>query len=105
MKNQFKGTPGKWHYQELSDAYTHIVRPDDNPGNIIVQMRQDTSGVTEANARLIAAAPELLKACQAFMELFTDSDMRPEDESYEVAGIIQEAINKALGKEAVPCEK
>jgi hypothetical protein len=40
-------TPGPWGYQENSDAYTHIVRG------------QNTTGTSEANARLIAAAPEL----------------------------------------------
>jgi len=56
-------TPGPWHYQEESDAYTHIVRgPTDN---FIVQLPQDTSGRAEANARLIAAAPAMLEALQA----------------------------------------
>lgn len=55
-----KPTPGPWHYQENSDAYTHIVR---GPTNYIVhQGPQHTDGVAEANARLIAAAPDLLKA-------------------------------------------
>ncbi|AVH89984.1 hypothetical protein AL480_03720 [Stenotrophomonas maltophilia] len=53
-----KHTPGPWAYQEDSDAYTHIVR---GPGNrFICQLAQTTSAEIEANARLIAAAPELL---------------------------------------------
>ena len=51
----------------------------------------------EANARLIAAAPELLGACEAFMALFNDCDMRPEDEAHEVASTIRRAITKAKG--------
>lgn len=55
-----KHTPGPWAYQEDSDAYTHIVR---GPGNrFICQLAQTTSAEIEANARLIAAAPELLGA-------------------------------------------
>jgi hypothetical protein len=53
-------TPGPWHYQEESDLYTHIVRGPDN--FFVCQLQQDTSGYAEANARLIAAAPELLAA-------------------------------------------
>jgi hypothetical protein len=53
------GTPGPWHYQERSDAYTHIVRGAD--ATFICQLAQDTSGRAEADARLIAAAPDLLK--------------------------------------------
>jgi hypothetical protein len=48
-------TPGPWEYQERSDAYTHIVRTP--PSRFLCQLSQDTSGVTEANARLIASAP------------------------------------------------
>jgi hypothetical protein len=49
---------GPWHYQEESDAYTHIVRGPS--GEHIVQLPQDTSGKAEARARLFAAAPEML---------------------------------------------
>lgn len=55
-----KHTQGPWAYQEDSDAYTHIVR---GPGNrFICQLAQTTSAEIEANARLTAAAPELLQA-------------------------------------------
>lgn len=55
-----KHAPGPWAYQEDSDAYTHIVR---GPGNrFICQLAQTPSAEIEANARLIAAAPELLEA-------------------------------------------
>jgi len=53
-------------YQEKSDAYTHIVR---GPGNLfITQLSQDTSGVAEANAHLMAAAPEMLEALMELRE-------------------------------------
>jgi hypothetical protein len=55
-------TPGPWHYQERLDDYTHIVRGRD--GFFICQLDQDRSGRSEANARLIATAPELLEACK-----------------------------------------
>ena len=54
-----KHTPGPWHYQEDSDAYTHIVRGP--TGKIIASTAQNSSGEAEANARLIAAAPEMEK--------------------------------------------
>lgn len=53
-------TPGPWTYQEGSDAYTHIVRGPERL--FITQLGQDTSGVAEANARLMAAAPEMEEA-------------------------------------------
>ncbi|EKT4441781.1 hypothetical protein QEK83_002441 [Stenotrophomonas maltophilia] len=63
-----KHTPGPWAYQEDSDAYTHIVRGPNN--RFICQLAQTTSSEIEANARLIAAAPELLEAAMAFIAPF-----------------------------------
>jgi hypothetical protein len=55
-----KHTPGPWAYQEKADAYTHIVRgPNDS---FICQTPQGACGTCEANARLMAAAPDLLEA-------------------------------------------
>lgn len=62
MENKF--TQGPWFYQEDSDAYTHIVRPEKFPGRIIHQGWQGTDGEHEANARLIAAAPTILAALE-----------------------------------------
>lgn len=55
-----KHTPGPWKYQENSDVYTHIVRHGDD--RFLCNLGQDTSGRAEADARLIAAAPEMLEA-------------------------------------------
>lgn len=56
-KYRMRPKPTPWHYQENSDAYTHIVRAADN--QFVCQMPQDTSGVAEGEARLIAAAPAM----------------------------------------------
>lgn len=50
---------------------------------------------TEAEMRLAAAAPKLLEACEAFMELFQDPDMQPEDEYHLVTKIMRLAVTKA----------
>lgn len=69
-------TPLPWFYQENSDEYTHIIRPKDTPGSIIVHMRQDTSGLTEANARLIVTAvnhhQELVTRLQDMVDEFDE---------------------------------
>ena len=51
-----------WSYQEGADRYTHIVR-DRNRG-FICQLAQDPSGRAERRARMMAAAPDLLKAAE-----------------------------------------
>ncbi len=72
MSESTKGTPGPWHYQEVSDAYTHIVRGPNN--YFVTQLSQDTSGRSEADARLMAAAPELLEACRESLRLVDGED-------------------------------
>lgn len=57
----------------------------------------DTLETEGSNAQLMAAAKDLYAACEAFMELFMNSDMRPEDESHEVAAKIRAALAKAKG--------
>jgi hypothetical protein len=73
-----KHTPGPWAYQEDSDAYTHIVRGHNN--RFICQLAQTTSAEIEANARLIAAAPELLEALSNFP---SDADYSSSDEFWK----------------------
>jgi hypothetical protein len=67
-----KWTPGSWRYQEKSDAYTHIVRADET--RFICQLSQDRSGEVEANARLIASAPELYEAVRKAEQLASIAD-------------------------------
>jgi hypothetical protein len=54
--------PLPWRYQEISDAYTHIVRSGDL---FIFQLSQDTSGKAEATARLIVEAVNNHEALKA----------------------------------------
>lgn len=65
-----------------------------------------TLGILEANARLIASAPELLEACkQAEIEVnkwhslnITDNDTLNSNNAWKCLKIIQQAIAKAEGK-------
>lgn len=58
-----------------------------------------TTRETWANACYIVTAanafPELVEACQAFVELFRDSDMRPEDECHELYATMKAALKTA----------
>jgi len=97
MTENMKHTEGPWLYQEESDAYTHIVRAVSNPGRILASTPQRSDGEAEANARLIAAAPELLDALEA-AEGFVDGH----SESWYKSGQallaeMRSAINKAKG--------
>jgi hypothetical protein len=92
-----KHTPGPWHYQERSDAYTHIVRNAEGD-RIIVYAPQSTLPSAEANARLAAAAPDLLELLQ---EIYFDLNQRamPDDGDAWYAKA-RAAIAKATGEQA-----
>lgn len=94
-----KHTPGPWFYQERSDAYTHIVRGDGN--RFITQLAQDTSGEAEANARLIAAAPELLDVVKRIAaSRITDTGTAPIPDltAEEAWTLARDAYAKATGE-------
>lgn len=66
MSNEFKGTPGPWRVDEEGCR----VLATDNRSTIICEVVGSMSNPTvAAEARLIAAAPDLL---EALVELFTD---------------------------------
>lgn len=40
---------------------------------------------------------ELVESCEAFMSLYREADMRPEDECWEIAALCRKALEKAKG--------
>lgn len=96
-----KHTQGKWYLQEFTDSYTNIVRCDNGEHGTIFIASTPQSGSTEAraNAKLIAAAPEMLealnlaaKAWRDLAETTGEVGLLDEDVAYQT---ILSAINKA----------
>lgn len=101
----FEGTIGKW-ISRYNDNYWEVNREEDfkdgkilaisvmvfetKDGNIVFSR----SGEARANAHLIAAAPELLAACQEFVRKCECGEARSV-RSYKQ---MKEAIDKALGE-------
>lgn len=82
--NEFKGTPGPWHWQgEILCNDDHIVGGD-----------SWTFG--DADKRLIAAAPELLDALQRCESVLSNIPL----EVFDVEDLLyaRASINKALGE-------
>lgn len=107
MKSESKHSPGPWHLETVATSVgiCHKIgpfpplRPADGPSHACIYVdgryRPNDDPVSLANARLIAAAPELLAACKlAVAELGPDSEG---DRCWQAFKALTDAITKAEG--------
>lgn len=104
-----KHTPGKWETDKGRLCYCIFAR--DKNGNRVALATSDDNIIGGAgssirmpeklaNARLIAAAPELLEACkEALRVLKYYSSFIPGDVFSQIKNNLEQAIAKAEGKE------
>ncbi|MGI9141650.1 MAG: hypothetical protein ACR2IJ_00515 [Fluviibacter sp.] len=98
-------TKGPWQLDSESlrgDSYTAINGEGwDELATVVTRMKLETKDSAEglANARLIAAAPELLEALEGMVAMFADHAQYDED-GHEIAAVTvaQMAIAKAKGQ-------
>ena len=103
-----KHTPGPWVDGDICGDHNVGIgryRLITGGGELIAHTWPDSSEHEEANARLIAAAPELLAACQEFLrfaDLPNECVPRGDYIRYQVSAIsaARAAIAKAEGGEA-----
>ena len=91
---EMKHTPGPWVCQTQANGSSirhPVILSDD--GAVATAQWCDNTQKTNANARLIAAAPELLEALQAFIKYADDVN----DDSPEL-GRARAAIAKSTGQ-------
>ena len=72
-----KHTPGPWRAYQRADYTTPgwvILWPDTSKPGIHHRRLDSNGGFIEADARLIAAAPDLLKALKAIVKSLADQD-------------------------------
>ena len=66
MEQKAAHTPGPWNCNRSSASGYDIVCSENSPTDVCVISRRDkTTGEIDANARLIAAAPDLIEALRA----------------------------------------
>lgn len=96
--SESKHTPGPWTYQEGTSPHFHGTVYTEETGDSVAVTYNDEDG---ANARLIAAAPELLEVLEflnAGMECYCDSTPAVLDGHDKCAVCMaKEAIAKATG--------
>lgn len=105
MKNEtFKGTRGTWFYyydplDSVSLGGSFRIKADDAASTPIGNLPNPTgfySQKQEANARLIAAAPELLEAARQMVKDISDAGV---DQDWPEYDALKAAVYKALGNE------
>lgn len=86
-----KHTPGPWKH------FDNYVITHDGEEQICVCGEDWTANNVQANTKLIAAAPDLLEACQNIYDNMCDRDELNDEEGneYNEVRIIREAIQKA----------
>jgi len=93
-----KHTPGPWHIWEndpkISNSKDYHARISGKDGFCLAIAYGQTYEEAEANALLIAAAPDLLEACKAAM-LWIDETFDPIDFPTETVIKLEQAIKKA----------
>jgi hypothetical protein len=91
-----KYTPGPWVAPKRAAALGDVCTEDGHKVCMLWGMNSLPEGSPRANARLIAAAPELLEACKELLA-FIDFVGKTQDESIPLA---RAAIAKATGSAA-----
>lgn len=67
-----KHTPGPWTVSGLPEIYGHDCINANGPEPVATVLRRFVRAENEANAYLIAAAPTLLAACKAALQVAED---------------------------------
>ena len=96
---EFKGTKGEWEIDKSSNEECVISIDSGVCGNIICEAPTywpDSIKNWEANAKLIASAPELLKALSKIADMLDSEEMNVRSQEFKMWEIANEAINKAL---------
>lgn len=97
--SEFKGTKGPWRVSEKVGEFIHIRHDNNYPGAMSLNLahitaRASWSKEAEANARLIAAAPDLLEALQNMVTAY-EYEASIDNPALLAA---RAAITKALGE-------
>lgn len=92
-------TPGPWRVGETRHDYDCVIRNAENDPVCVGVVAGYSKRTARANARLMAAAPEMLEALKAFLRAWRSpptGNFEERGEAYEAA---RTAIAKAEGRD------
>jgi hypothetical protein len=92
-----KHTPGPWMYEPKGRGHVWSDCRDDGSGAVIAVMPETNHGTKEADARLIAAAPELLSALNEAAELMPLGTKKRADWLRKAGAAIAKATGQGEG--------
>lgn len=99
---EFRGTPGPWVRELAGRGIGPVSKDDDQSYGMVIPVAYvdfgESDEVQNANARLIAAAPELLTALQLAEKAMAEGRNVTYPEWYGVMNKARVAISKALGE-------
>ena len=93
-------TPGPWN--TIWESGTHIIDANAGKTDIAHVINRGNPDTTEANARLIAAAPELLEALQMVNAFYSEGVDEEDPTERSVMAAVRAAIGKAAPTGASP---
>ena len=91
-------TPGPWSYWPKSAYPQGVISQDATTTHIAIPALYPDAGITTANARLIAAAPQLLEALKALQRQALQGNVRGDEWMDEALEKTRAAIAKAEGR-------
>lgn len=90
---ELKLTKGPWHAEEINEDSDSVRIFAGEDFLAVVGIWQKDKNITKANADLMAASPDLLKACLTALGDVSNVAIR---------GMVQAAIDKATGGNSAP---
>lgn len=95
---EFKGTRGPWNYRD--DEPEWVTDSNDNIAVARVTRYNTDAKAQHANAKLIAASPDLLAALQQLLEIYDDHSGKvwTTSSKHRALDEARTAVNKALGE-------